>query len=314
MESLHSAVVLSRGGTWKPETVETPYLLPTNNGLKAWPDGSYATITFSGTDGTELLSLDGEVEPNAIRFLGDPDDMDQIPAGAGFAIILETLEGPFPIRHGKVIRKEVQYTTPLAQQDVAPLSIADNFQRTALGRKWKLLFGALKMVDNSGSSLPIGVAANGANGAMRYEQQFTGSAIEIGVSLLNMNTSTAAWTSINFCADINFEMGYAVKFETGSSGHRLIHIGTLTGPMTIIDRAPTVVNTVVNNDYYLIRYLPTLKTVSVYKGTSLEPLTEWIDSTDIVPLGPGYWHLGASFNHGASNGIQLTSMTARDAA
>lgn len=317
MESRYGAVVLSKGGIWKPEPHEHPYLMPRNNGLLNWPDRATAKCIFTDTKGLTLLTLDARVTADRIDFNGSAAQMDKIPAGAGFTIILDTRDGPVPIRHGKVIRKQVEITTPLAQQDIPPLTINDNFQRTALGRKWKTLFGDLQMVDNSSASLPIGVMAKSTKGSMRFEQEFTTSGIEIGITLVNRQPDSAAWTSINFCTDINAEMGYSVKFETGSGSAKRLHIGTLTAPMTSIDRAPVLSNTVVNNEYYLIRFLPKIKTVAVYKGTSLEPLAEWIDDGNIVPIGGGYKHLGASFYRataGGGRGLALTSITARDAA
>lgn len=317
VESLYSAVVLSKGGTWKPRPDDTPYLLPINNGLTEWPADSGVECRFTDTQGLTILTLDGDVLPDRIDFYGDPTDMDRVPAGANFTIILTTGDGTFPIRHGKVIRKEVHITTPLAQQDIPPLAINDNLQRTALGRKWLPLFGRLQLFDNNSAGLPIGVGAQAREGAMRYVQEFTTPSIEIGVTLLNRAPSVPAWTSLNFGADINFEMGFAVKFETGSSGARRVHIGTLTKPMNVIDRAPTVANEVATIDNYVIRFLHASKTVAVYKGTSLEPLIEWPDENDIVPRGIGYRHLGASFYRSSTSttrGIQLAGISARDAA
>ncbi|MEH3135347.1 MAG: hypothetical protein PGN30_10145 [Mycolicibacterium neoaurum] len=317
MESLYSAVVLSRGGTWKPRPDETPYLLPSNNRLVVWPEGATAECKFYGTDGTELATVDGEVLPDRIEFIGDPEEMDRIPAGAGFTITMETDDGVFPIRHGKVIRKQLEFTTPLAQLDIPPLAINDNLQRTALGRKWIPQFGQLRLIDNSDAGLPIGVGAQGQDGAMRYVQEFTTPSIEIGVTLLNRAPNVPAWTSLNFGADINAEMGFAVKFETGSSGARRVHIGTLSNPMSVIDRTPTVANEVATIDSYVIRFLHASKTVAVYKGVSREPMIQWPDENDIVPRGIGYRHLGASFHRSSTSsthGIQLAGISARDAA
>ncbi|TQK29372.1 hypothetical protein [Arthrobacter sp. SLBN-53] len=318
MESHYAAVVLSKGGTWKPSTSETPYLLPDSNGLTSWPERSSARCVFRDTRGLELFTLRGKVLPDQIEFIGSPADMDKIPAGASFTITLETRSGTFPIRHGTVIRQEVTITTPLSQQNIPPLSLVDNLQRSATGRKWMPLAGGLvEMVDNSDAGLPIGMAARGERGAVRYFQEFTTPSIEIGVSLLNRNPDQAAWTSVNFGADINSEMGFSVRFETGATANRRIHIGTLTNPMTIIDRAPLVTNTVENNDYYLIRFIHGTKTVALYKGASLEPIAQWPDETDIVPRGIGYRHLSLSFYRSSTwttKGIQITSITARDAA
>ncbi|MCV7354503.1 LtfC-like domain-containing protein [Mycolicibacterium fluoranthenivorans] len=319
MESLYSAVVLSRGSVWKPEPGDQPYLIPHTSGLERWPDRSTTRIVFTDTKGADLLKFDGRVFPDRLEFVGSPAQMDKVPAGANFTIYLETKEGPFSIRHGKVIRKEVTYTTPPAQADVVPLTITDNLQRTAAGNWWKPVYGRIQISDNSDDDLPYAMMGGpGAQkSAVRYIREFSTDGIEIGVTLLNVSTSSPSWTSVNFGADINFEMGCAVKFETGASAARKLHIGTLTAPMTIVDRAPVIANTVVNLEYYRIVYIDSVRTVSVYKGTSLDPISTWTDDTKIVPHGFGYRHVGFSFYRGtpsATRGIQVASVTARDAA
>lgn len=315
MQSLNSAVVLSQGGTWKPESWETPFLIPYSNGLKEWPPGSSAIVTFTGTNGQVIgTPLEGVVHPDRIEFIGDPDDMNGIPAGANFTITLETKDGIFPIRYGKVIRKEVYYTTPPAQHAIPPLMLNDNLQRTALGRKWIAQYSSMASYDGSPYGLPRGWGAQSGRAAIRYWQEFTSNSIEIGVSFLNGNPNIPSSASVIFNADIAFNMGMAVRFETGSPSVRRIHIGTMQNPVTVIDRAPTVPDTVANNDYYKIRYQEELRTVAVYKGTSLDPIHEWTDETEIVPVGRGYRHLGANFLRSNNEGILLTSISARDAA
>ena len=82
----------------------------------------------------------------------------------------------------------------------------------------------------------------------------------------------------------------------------------------MVDQTPPVPNTVVNLDYYRVKYIDEIQTVAVYKGTSLEPIATWVDNGLIVPHGPGYRHIGANFHRASANGIQLTSFSARDAA
>lgn len=319
MDSMNSAVLLSRGGTWNPRPQDPPYLIPVNSGLNAWPTGASVKAVFTDSNGGTLATLRGKVTPELITFSGSPKVMDPIPAGANFVITLQLRNGEtYPIRYGQVIRKEPFYarSTPIA---ASPLQFADTFQRTALGTKYKVTYGRLQMVDNSDASLPTGVAAASTTGgaAMRFEQEFTSDTVEIGVTLLNRTTSTSAWTGVTLCADINQETGLCVQFVTGSSSARKIHIGSLTDPVTVIDQVAPVALTVVNLDYYLIRYVDATATVSVYRGTALDtPIISWTDNAGLLPHGPGYRHLGANFQRVSTStkGIQLTSMAARDAA
>lgn len=311
MESVSSAVVLSRGGTWNPEPDETPYLHPAYSKLKAWPDGS-ARITFSDTAGVELLDLFGEVSPHEIRFRGEADDMDKIPHGANFHIILDTNDGSrYPIRHGKVHRKEVFFATPPAQRAVEAVTFTDNFQRTALGRLWLPIKGNMQMNDN-GDSLPIGVGPKDSPAAIRYQREFGADGVEIGITVLNRTPGTAAWAAVLFCADITGEHGIAAVLSTNPNN---VRIGSLTSPTSWVER-DSAANTIANNDYYRIRYLDEPRTVAIYKGTSLEPIGEWVDNAAEQAHGPGYRHvlLAGDRANGSTLGVQVTSISARDAA
>lgn len=316
MESLYGAVVMSRGGTWAPKPWERPFLVPKTNGLTEFPDGD-AYISFTDTSGSPIVDrIEGDVAPDGITFEVDPSVADQIPAGANFEIILNTDDGTFPIRYGKVIRKEPTYTTPVSQQGISPLIISDTFQRTAIGRNWLPVWGKAQMIDNTPDGLPFGVVTTGLKSAYRYKREFSTSGIELGVSLLNRTPGTAAKTGIVIDGDVNFGIGLAVVFETGATANRLLHLGTMNSPTTFIDRAPTLALTVNNNDYFMIRYVPATRAIAVYQGNSLTPIAEWDDLAEIVPHGPGYRTAGWFQTRAVTgtNGLQITSITAKDAA
>ncbi|MCG7592381.1 hypothetical protein [Mycobacterium sp. PSTR-4-N] len=317
MQSLNSAVVLSRGSTWNPRRSEHPYLLPHTSGLREWPEAAAATIIFTGTNGDVLLTLDGDVYPDRIEFYGDPDVMDPIPAGANFEIYLDTNDGTFQIRHGKVIRREAMYSNALPVSVTPALSFTDSFQRDVLGRKWKTVWGQTVINDNSDLSLPNGVSVKNAffkESAIRFWQEFSSDSVEVGFTVVNRLNSQAGKTGVAICCDIGLNTGFVCELETGT-GHQYLHLGVLNGPISNIYQGAAVPNTAANGDYYRLRYTYGDRTLSAYKNASLEPLTQWVDETEMVPNGKGYRHLGMNFEASlATRGIQVTSMAARDAA
>lgn len=316
MQSLNSAIVLSRGSTWKPRRQDPPYLIPRNSGLQQWPDNSSVYVRFTDTDASELLVLDGDVHPDRIEFHGDPDAMDKILAGANFEIFLDTNEGTFQIRHGKVIRREATYTNALPVSVTPALSFSDSFQRTALGRKWKSVWGETVIHDNSDLSLPNGVSVRNAfhnQSAIRFWQEFSSDSVEVGFTVVNPLSAQAGKTGVAICCDIGMNTGFVVELETGT-GHNNLHLGTLDGPITNIYEGAEIANTAENGDYYRLRYTFGDRLLSAYKGAGMEPVVSWPDDTKKVPNGKGYRHLCMNFEASTlTRGIQITSMTAKDA-
>lgn len=315
MQAVNSAVLLSRGGTWKPDPWEPPYLMPAA-GEPPWPDKAIAAITFTDTAGGEILTLDGTVAPDRIDFCGDPEEMDLVPAGAGFTITLDTLDGVYPIRYGTVIRKEVFYATPTSKPVSTPRRFADTFQRKALGRKWIPIVGRTTIRNNSLLSLPNGVSPETAffqKSAIRWWEEFSSDTVEIGVTVLNTDPILTGSTTLVLCADAGFTTGIGVRFDTAALSNHM-HLGTVTGPNTLVDETPAVSNVVANLDHYRIRYTDSTKTVAVYKNSGLAPVQSWTDDASSVPHGRGYRHFGMAFASAlAGRGIQVTSITAMDA-
>lgn len=312
MQSEQSAVILSRGGVWNPEPHEPPYLVPKFG--EKFPDGASASIAFTDTAGAPILTLDGNVTPHAIRFFADPDDVDIVPAGANYEITLETFEGVFKIRYGKVIRREVTYFPPPAV-NVTPMTFSDNFQRTALGRKWVEVVGRTRIFDNSLGGLPNGVAVENAlftKAAIRYYQQFTTDSVRMNVNIVNPLHLQSGKTSFVVCADVNMTSGLAMQLETGLANN-WIHMGYLNGPTSVVYEGSPVANSASDGDNYTIGYSDATKTLAVYKGSNLAPLATWNDGAGIVPHGPGYRYTGFIFEASLlSSGIQVTSWSAKD--
>jgi hypothetical protein len=312
MQSEQSAVILSRGGAWNPEPHEPPYLVarPGNE----YPKGATARIDFTDTSGASLATFDGTVTPEAIRFFADPDEVDGIPAGANYEITLETLDSDYKIRYGKVIRREVTYFPPPAV-NVTPMAFGDNFQRTALGRKWIAVAGRTRIFDNSGLSLPNGATVDGAfftKSAIRYYQPFTTDSIRMNVTVQNPFHLLSGKTSFVVGSDANMTSGLAMQLETGLTNN-WVHMGVLNGPTSVTYEGSSVSNVASSGDNYSINYNDSTKTMSVYKGTNLTPLAEWTDDTGIVPHGPGYRYVGFIFESSlVTAGIQVSSWSAKD--
>ncbi|MCX8559766.1 hypothetical protein OS122_02485 [Mycolicibacterium mucogenicum] len=316
MESLYGAVVLSTGSTWNPKPWERPFLMPSYNGLESFPSDASATAVFSDSSGAVLATVDLDVQPDGIYPDVDATVMDAVPAGANFVITLETNDATNSIRYGQVIRKDPFYAGAVAAA-ANSLSLSDNMQRPALGSKYVPILGSSKMVDNSGLSLPKGLAANSSPFAARYWTEAYTDSVEIGVTVLNLSPTQQSSLGIVFSADIGFASGLCVQLNAGASGSRNTHIGTLSAPTALIDEVAPVADTVANLDYYLIRYVESTQLVSVYKNQALDtPLISWADTTGIVPKGKGYRNIGVVMQRssGSATGIQVTSLTARDAA
>jgi hypothetical protein len=315
MASEMGAVLLTSGSIWKPVPWEPPYLAADPG--SSWPDDSYASAVFTDSSGATIVSIDGDVTAEAVTFEADPSDMDQVPAGANFAIVLDTPDGPVGIRHGKVIRKEPFYTTLPSSVIRPPMQFADSFQRTALGRKWVGVGpGRTVIHNNSGLSLPNGISPYITffqSAALRYYAPFNTDSVRVSVNVVNPLNLEAGKTSVVVCADINFTSGLAVQFETGPFGNNFIHMGTLDGPTTVVYQGSQVNNVVANGDNYTIAYSDLTKTLAVYKGTGLTPVASWTDSSEVVPHGPGYQYFGFSWNASLlTQGIQITSFAGKD--
>lgn len=313
MQSEMGAVLLTAGSIWNPTPWEPPYLMADTG--SPWPY-SDATAVFTDSSGATIVSITGGVTGDAVTFLGDPSDMDQVPAGANFTIVLDTPDGPVGIRHGKVIRKEPFYTTLPAAIIKPPMQFADSFQRTALGRKWIPIGpGRVKIYDNSGLSLPNGVSPDIAfftKSALRYYVPFSTDSVRLSVNVVNPLNLQAGKTGVVLCADINFTSGLVMQLETGVSNN-YIHIGTLSDPTTTVYEGSAVANTTANGDNYTIAYSELTKTIAVYKGTGLTPVATWTDSSEIVPHGPGYQYFGFNWNASLfTSGIQITSFAGKD--
>lgn len=317
--SLVSAVTLSRGSTWNPGPGDSPYLLAVAD---RWPDDGTAQAVFYDTAGTTLATIDGTVTPTMISFTAAPDVVDAIPNGANFEIFLTTDSKPYQIRYGKVIRREAQFTGA-PDSVLHPLEFTDSWPTLGLRSAWVVPFG-IEVFNNSGVSLPNGVSAYNTgsvtNGVMRWYKPLATDTVSVKVSTLNQHAyQPSSWAKMRviLAANVALTSYLAVEFvasaNSGGTHDNGINFCTGTGPASLVQQTTGPSNVVADGDSYTIHYDDATAELSVYKGTDTTPLGSWVDSTHIVPHGPGFRYVGLSFyNSASSDGIQATAWQAMD--
>lgn len=310
------AIILSRGSVWNPYSASPPYLGAAPG--FPWPTGT-ASAVFYDTAGVTLATIDGTVAPDEITFLQTPDVMDAIPAGAKYEIFLTTDDGPYQIRYGTVLRREVTFPdSPANTSTFVPLQFADSFPTLGLSSKWVAINNGSQVHDNSGASLPNGVSTQttflsilGATSAIRYYTPVNGDSVKVHVSLLNMGSGH---TGIVLCANALMTSYLAVVFDHPASGTQVVHLATGSGPNTMTYQGSPVTHTVANGNDYTIGYDDITKILSVYAGTNTTPLATFTDSSHVVPHGPGYRYLAMNWTSGAlfSTGIEVSNWAVQD--
>lgn len=285
-----------------------------------WPDEASAWTEFRNTRGALLTTIYAEaVTPAGIRFLAQPSEVNDVPAGASFETFIETDDGPLKIRYGIVMRSEARfYDSPAALGLEETRGFRDDFQRAALGGKWETVRAGTKIYDNSAQSLASGVGPNvslfsGQWSAIRYFRQLGGDSFEIAFTIVMPTVfgATNGKTTVLGAADLGFTTGIGV--EVDSVNDRL-HLCRVTSPTTVVYLDAGVANVPVSNDLHVLRYNDLTDTLAIYKGTSTSPLgTPWVDTGHIVPHGNGYRHLGFMFKPTfLETGPQISGWEAKD--
>jgi len=297
-----AAVILSKGSMWQ-QTI-------TADAGDSYPDSSTTYIVFYDTAGGLIAQVTGTVTSSTVSFLVNPSVLDAVPAGANFEIFVTTPDGPFKIRYGKVIRRQVTFPdAPGAVAADSALKFIDNFQRSALGSKWTTITGTTVIFDNG--SAANGVAPSGvafATSSIRYFAPLNTDSVTVSVNLLNPG---AGKTTIVLCANQGLTTGLGAQFESGISNNKL-RIVKLNGTTTPTELASWN-HTVSNGANYTITYNALSHKVSVYLDTSTTPLLTTNDVSFGVPHGPGYRYLGFMWSTSLlSSGIQVSSWAAQD--
>lgn len=311
MPKLKEAVVhLTRDGIW-------PWAIPCDPG-DPWPAGAVAHTRFMGTNGAAIADIvAAEVTEDFVRFLAQPEDVAQIPAGAKFETFINVAQGPLKIRYGTVMRPEATFHNTPARQAQAR-NFVDTFQRSQLGARWENVRAGARIYNNQAQSLAYGVGPNtglfnNQPAAIRYYQQLGGDSFEIGFTIV-MPTAFGAnngKTVALGCADHGFTTGLGVEID---SINNKLNLCRPTSPTTVVYLAAALDNIPASNDGYRLRYSALTKQLAIYKGASLEPLDDpWVDENDLVPHGNGYRYTGFMFRPTfLETGPQISGWNAKD--
>lgn len=309
-----TTITLSSDSVWA-------WAIPADPGDEWIPDAWVYTV-FKNTSGAELARIDAaEVTLSTIKFLAQPDEVNDIPAGASFETFIETDDGTFKIRYGIVFRHEARAFHPLTTTQVESRQFADTFQRTALGWRWEAVTGSkntAKIYDNSSDSLSNGVGPNtplykSRIAAIRYYQPAASDSVRSQFTIVLPNE----WGGNNgklvhvVCADQNFSTGLGVVVDSVSDTTQLCRI---TSPTSVVLLGSAFAGVPVSNDSYTVLVNNLTNTTSIFKGASTAPLvTPFVDSGHIIVHGPGYRYYGfMHFPTFTDTGPQASGWAAKD--
>lgn len=306
-----TTVRLTRDGIWA-------WLIPALPG-DPWPGGGDAHTRFFNSAGAQIADIEADtVTVDAIRFLAQPAQVADIPAGAKFETFIESDDGPLKIRYGTVMRPEATFFAAPGSTQHVSRKFEDSLQRTALGANWEAVLGTSKIYNNSGQSLAYGVAANtglfsNKPSAIRWKSQLLGDTAKVTFTIVMPTVfgATNGKTAAVVCADQNFTSGLALEVD---SVNDQLHMARITGPSTLVYLGSPITNVPASNDSYTVIYNDLTDTLAVYKGASTSPLgTPWVDTGGIVPHGNGYRHVGFMFKPTVlETGPQVSGWAAKD--
>lgn len=282
-----------------------------------WPVNTSAHIQFRNTAGALLADIDAmDVTGQQIRFLAQPEEVNDIPAGAKFAIFAEVDDGPLMVRHGTVIRVEPQFfdapPSTVNQQRI----FEDTFNRKVLGWKWETVTGGVRINQGPPPNLGPNIGLfKKRMAATRFYRQLAKDSVKLTVIARNGDNDDGN-NGVVFCADQEFRSGIEVQFD---SVNDKVHIARKTGltSSSPLATTPGLVSIGGSDAPFTVLFNHLTNVVSVFEGNSTTPLLEWFDDLQVIPHGNGYRHLGFVFRPGGNEitpqeGVTFTGWSARD--
>lgn len=262
-----------------------------------FPPGVDSRLVITDSSKGVIAEWDGDIHGHLINYTVPGEQTRLIPVGAQYSFFVTWSDGEeYQWEHGYVARLESQWPSALARQpENQPLSFS-YVPSSAVGNRWQKRggTGALKSWDNSLFGLPHGLGVDNAffvSAAAVWDTPLATNSVKGMARTLNAGPGKSA---VTLCSDDNMTSYLGIQFETGVFTNR-IHIVHGTGPVTMTDLVDPVNNTVANGDTYPYIFDEASKTLSVYKGSSLDPIIEWTDENNLIPLGQGYTYCGVNF-------------------
>ncbi|WP_141564279.1 LtfC-like domain-containing protein [Mycolicibacterium palauense] len=314
-------------GVWRPQVrVESNRSLELSRGNplryvyslgrgKTFPYSTTAYLTVSNSYGQTLGVFSGVVNGGEISFYEPAEVTDKLPRGATWTLSTE-YGGEVTLRvQGIVIRNEAPFPdAPANSTEFEGVQYRYSFANVGPVHDpaWRIMDGTPTVYDNSGRSLPNGVAAGAfyKDVAMLYFAPLKSDAVRLTYNTIRggANSNGYAWAVVCSNYDMTNWVGFYHKqvWGLGSWDNDRIGIITGTGPTEFSIRAEVEGDTS-NNTNYTGVYNPLTDTYSLYKGTSLTPIVTWTDNTGLIDHGEGEQHVGFGFRSDlAAAGIQVS--------
>lgn len=318
-------------GIWQPEVpVERNRVLELNRGNPAvwtytlssnqqFPAGTTAVLELKNTYGQAVGVWVGTVTGGIIRFDQLASIADAIPRGTSWTLTASYGgTAPRQLAQGTVIRSEAPFPDAPANStlfDAVQYSYSFGTPGFVVDTSWRILNGKPRVYDNSAAALPNAVAAGTLLTGVPWDDVFMmffapvkTDAVRFTYNVIRQGNGDA-WIAI--CSNYDATNYACVHHKRTASGDT-ISIATGTGPVTITDRQVVTYSTS-SLDNFTAEFNPSSNTYAVYLGTSLTPLVQWQDATNIVFHGEGERYVGLGFKSALlTPGVEVSDWIVQD--
>lgn len=273
-----------------------------------FPPGTIGYIVVTDRGGGELAQFEGEVSANRVDWFEQPDNMEFIEDGSNFEVFIAVPpDGTYKVQYGRVVRHEARYPLRPTNLEIFDAAIyEDTLNRQIVGPNWIAKKGKLGMHPVANGDAPVNWALAVRNspffapltlweaaGCIWYAPARSDS-VEVTVGLLDGGNGDC---TIVLCSNVGMTKWLGVKFHDALGSGDNIQVVLGTGPTTM-SAVGTDYDHIVPDDgqTYRIRYDHGTKKVSVYIGSSLSPVVEYTDTSNVALHGLGYRYYGAVWN------------------